>query len=138
MWYIVECMHNSDGFAQINVWIYIFVTFYLWSLHWLSWTNFLPYVLGTILNLTIVCQTRMLLLCFSFWLVLFHFCLFVCVITCLKLHMFMFAMLIAQVNHLSSLPNAPYSYVDIFIYFMFTHLCIHGMCKVNDEIFIPR
>ncbi len=52
--------------------------------------------------------------------------------------MFMFAMLITQVNHLSSLPNVPYTCVDIFIYLTFTHLCIHGMCRVNNEIFIPR
>jgi len=52
--------------------------------------------------------------------------------------MFMFAMVIAQVIHLSSLPNVPYTYVDIFIYLMFIHLCMHGMCRVNDEIFIPR
>ncbi len=62
--------------------------------------------------------------------------LFICLITCLKLRMFMFAMLIAQVNHLSSFPNVPYTYVDIFIYLTFTHLCIRGMCRVNDEIFV--
>lgn len=49
--------------------------------------------------------------------------------------MFMLATAIAQVNWPLSLWNIPY-FGKYFVYPIFTHLYLHGMCRINNDIFV--